>query len=217
MKLSETQLKTLKVYAPENHPAPEQYINMVNLNVLKTDKHGVLRPIEDLYYFLQVCQRTKLDPTMRQIYAVYRWDSRQGREVMTIQTGIDGLRSIAESGGLYGGSEDAQHEYMVVNPSAPKEALRKSTVSVYKINNISGELMKTTASALWDEYYPGDAMGKMWLKMPHVMLDKCAEALALRKAFPKCAGIYVSEEMDQASPLANLPTPKLKEKNADTN
>jgi hypothetical protein len=60
-----------------------------------------------------------------------------------------------------------------------------------------GQRFAYTATARWSEYCPDNA--PMWKRMPHTMLGKCAEALALRKAFPQqLAGLYSREEMDQA-------------------
>jgi hypothetical protein len=72
-----------------------------------------------------------------------------------------------------------------------------ATVTVWRL--VQGTRCSFTATARWSEYFPGDQGGHMWRKMPHTMLAKCAEALALRKGFPRqLAGLYAKEEMDQA-------------------
>lgn len=138
---------------------------------------------DELELFIGQCKRTGLDPIAKQIYFV----KRQGK--LTIQTGIDGFRLIADRTRLYAGNDD---------PIFDDEAQpSKATVTVYKL--VNGVRCPFTASARWNQYYPGDAQGFMWKKMPHVMLGKCAEALALRKAFPQeLSGLYTKDEMDQA-------------------
>lgn len=155
---------------------------------------------DELKLFLYQAKRTGLDPLSRQLHFVKRNQKRlvNGQwvdvKVATIQTGIDGYRTIAARTGEYAGSDDA--EYTEVQASKyPKVA----KVTVYRI--VQGQKVGFSASARWDEYaqsYNGK-LGNMWEKMPYLMLAKCAEALALRKAFPQeLSGIYTSEEMGQA-------------------
>lgn len=147
----------------------------------------------DLAVFFHTCVRTGLDPFRKQIYMIGRWDSRAQRERYTIQTGIDGYRVIANRTGVYVGSDETW-----VNNSAGRPI--SATVTVRKL--VAGVPFDFAATAHWDEYVQTTKDGKpagLWAKMPHRMLAKCAEALALRKAFPEdLAGIYTDEEMSQA-------------------
>lgn len=187
---ADDQMKALTGYVPESEQSARVYIELVKSQVLgyKKDKDGSLkeRPFEDLLYFMKVCKSAGLDPTLKQIYAVYRWNSQAGKDVMSIQAGIDGLRTIAQRTGQYGGSNDVIYEEKDGKPV-------KATVTVLKV--IGNNTLPVTASARWAEYAGSQPM---WVKMPFLMLGKCAEALALRKAFPVISGIYTPEEMAQA-------------------
>ncbi len=139
--------------------------------------------------FLMLCNKKRLDPFQRQIYLIPRWDNKLGKNKMVPQTSVDGFRAIAARTGVYAGCDDVVFDSEI----APK----KASVTVYRL--VSGLRCSFTASARWDQYYPGDKMGMMWKKMPHVMLGKVAEALALRKAFPEdLSGLYTDDEMQQA-------------------
>lgn len=149
----------------------------------------------ELRLFLTQCQRTGLDPLARQVYAIFRKD--HGVEKMTIQTGIDGFRLIAQRTGQYLGQEgpfwfDPElGEWVDVwlkesDPPAAKVIVKKA---------LNGLVAETPAVAHMKEYR---AQGPMWNAMPANQIAKCAEALALRKAFPNdLSGIYVAEEMDK--------------------
>lgn len=182
----------LTAYVPDDVANKEQYVQLINQQVLGKSKSGEQRPMADMIYFLQVCRTTGLNPFTKQIYAIYRWSSKLGKEVMSIQAGIDGLRSVAERTGLYAGSDEG----VIVFDDDGKLPV-SATVTVYKLNKITGERMPTTATARWSEYAPSPADG-FWKSMPVGQLEKCAEAKALRKAFPNVAQLYTPEEMNQA-------------------
>jgi phage recombination protein Bet len=144
---------------------------------------------EELQIFLYTARRSGLDPLLRQIY----WIKRGGKG--TIQVGIDGLRSMAARTGSYAGCADA---LFVGWEGEAEEYPAAATVTVYRL--VQGNRCAFTATARWAEYYPGDdASGAMWRRMPHGQLGKCAEALALRKAFPaEMYGIYAQEELERS-------------------
>ncbi len=159
---------------------------------------------DELKMFIQVCHGAQLNPFMKQVHFVKRWDSREGKEVGAIQVGIDGFRAVAESSGAYAGNDDPIYdgEKDIELKATEKVAARKitvpakATVTVFKI--VEGQRYGFTATARWEEYYPGQKMGFQWHIRPYLMLGKCAEALALRKAFPKLlSGMYAQEEMDR--------------------
>lgn len=146
----------------------------------------------ELALFGQVCQRTGLDPFSRQIYAI----SRGGK--MTISTSIDGFRTIAARSGLYGGSQtdwcgDDGIWYDVWLQNKPPAAAK---TTVYRI----GSPMPFVAVARFGAYE--QSSNQIWKKMPDLMLGKCSESLALRKAFPaELSGLYTTEEMQQSEPV----------------
>lgn len=153
---------------------------------------------DELELFIHICKHTGLDPVMKQIWAIpRRAKTPDGKWINTItaQTSIDGLRLIADRTGNYAPGREPTYNYN-------DEGKLKSATSYIKKRTSDGTWHEVSASAFWEEYNP-DNGGGFWDDMPHLMLAKCAEALALRKGFPaEMSGIYTKDEMDQAEVVA---------------
>jgi phage recombination protein Bet len=162
---------------------------------------------DEFALFAAVCRRTGLDPFLRQVYALKRRERQADgtyREALSIQTSIDGLRLIAERSGHYAGQagpwwcgDDGIWHEVWLEKSYPAAA----KVTVKKLLN--GIVTESSAVARWASYAQTTKEGqpnRMWASMPDNQLAKCAEALALRKAFPQeLSGLYTSDELAQSA------------------
>lgn len=150
----------------------------------------------DLAIFFHQCAKTGLDPFAKQIYLI----ERQGKQ--TIQTGIDGFRLIARRASDrakqslgYGDTQWCGKDGVWTDVWLSADPPAASKVTIYRAGD------SFPGVALLSEYIGTKRDGSansMWSGKPALMLAKCAEALALRKAFPQdLSGIFIAEEMAQ--------------------
>ena len=138
--------------------------------------------------FVEQAERLELDPFCRQIYAVKKEGSR-----MQVLCTIDGLRIVAERSSKYAGQTPA---LWCGNDGVWKDVwLEKTPPAACKIGVMRSDFSQPLyAVARFDSYNQGTTY---WTSMPDIMISKCAEALALRRAFPaRLSGCYSDTEIN---------------------
>jgi phage recombination protein Bet len=172
--------------------------------------------------FMAAARAAGLDPFRKQISPLVFNKGKPDKRRMSIITTIDGLRVIAARSGRYRPDEEEPGFTFDPEEKGPTNPLGlvKAKVRVFIDDK------PVTGVAYWSEFAPiseqwGEGedgrrrpTGKMvldpggnWGRMPRVMLAKCAEAQALRKAFPEdTSGLYEAAELDQARVLDVLPS-----------
>ena len=192
--LATVQSHGLTISTEQDWWTPRQEAALAQLGIAEAPK-------ADQAVFLHQCQRTGLDPFARQIYMIGRW-SKNGTKY-TIQTSIDGFRLIGRR------AADAGRETLEVTDTQwcgadgvwrdvwlADEPPAAARVAVIRNGG------RFPAVALFKEYAGTTKNGdltQMWREKGALMIAKCAEALAWRKAFPQdLSGLYTGDEMQQA-------------------
>jgi len=166
--------------------------------------------------FIHICRAVRLDPLRRQIYAfVFHKDDAKKRQ-MTVVTSIGGYRAIADRTANYRpGPTEIVLDAELIDPATNPKGISHAIATVFK--HAHGDWHPVTETAYWDEFAPlkeiwenGERTGRFvldpkkdgWKRMPRVMIEKCAEAKALRRAWPDdFAGLALEEEIDKAQVL----------------
>lgn len=154
---------------------------------------------EELKLFLYTAQKRGFDPLAKQIY-FRKTVSNKGDVQLAFITSIDSYRLTAARTGQYVGSDEPIFGYEQDDRGI--NLVVSAKVTVWRL--VQGQRCPFTATVYWDEFFPGEKQGFMWVKMPRHMLAKVAEAHALRKAFPEeLAGVHIEEEMEKHMPVHN--------------
>lgn len=167
--------------------------------------------LESIKMVINVCKASGKDPLKKPYHIVpmqvstgkkdsQGWDVKEWRDV--IMPGINDYRTDAARTGQHAGTSepefgpDVTEELDGVQITYPKWC--RVTV---KRQMPSGQFVEFPAVELWIENYAtksgkSAAPNAMWKKRPYAQLAKCAEAQALRKAFPEVGSQPTADEME---------------------
>lgn len=150
---------------------------------------------EEFAYFIALCQSTHLNPLKREIWFIKTksYTNKRGETVdgkVQIMTGVNGFYAIANS---YEEFDGIEIETTRDKDGRPIESCARAWRKDRKF--------PSTGRAIWAEDAGEEKSysGKLtvWGQRPSVMLEKVAEARALRKAFPQqLSNLYLPEEFD---------------------
>ncbi|MCO8017540.1 phage recombination protein Bet [Brevundimonas diminuta] len=187
------------------HPAVEDRfgVDQGSWRVLTDAVFPAAERPESIIMALAYCRARNLDIFKKPIQIVPIYDSKRRCMVDTVWPGIAELRTTAMRTGSFAGFDDTEYGPMV------EESLSGVTVrypewaqcTVYRL--IAGQRVPFVGpKVFWIETYATakrdtKAPNSMWAKRPRGQLEKCAEAAALRRAFPEEIGNeYAAEEVE---------------------
>jgi len=192
------------------------------------------KTVEGVLTALDYCKARHLDPFKRPVHIVPIYDKSRKREVESVWPGINEVRTTAARTGLLAGWEPTEfgptHKFSWIEEGEDRHAPVQheieypewARVTVYRRDAGGNPRAYPGPIIRWREYYATAgyntiAPNAMWRRKTWFMLEKCAQAAALRAAFPEELGNeYTAEEMfgqvvDHLTSEAPPPRPRMQD------
>ena len=171
------------------------------MKVLQSSLYPGAAP-DSIKMVLGYCKAAGLDPMQKPVHIVPMWDSKAGCNRDVIMPGIGLYRTQAARSGCAGVSEPEFGPDFSENIGGTTVIYPAWCRVTVKRRLQTGEVVEFTAKEFWKENYAvkggkerSIAPNAMWLKRPYGQIAKCAEAQALRKAFPEIGSEPTADEM----------------------
>lgn len=153
---------------------------------------------------LAYCQAAKLDPMTKPVHIVPMWDSKAKSMRDVVMPGIGLYRTQAARSGELAGISEPEFGQMVTQRVGRVEVTFPEWCRVVVKRQLrSGLVAEFSATEYWIENYApkggaekDESPNAMWMKRPRGQLAKCAQAQALRVAFPEFGSQPTADEME---------------------
>ena len=148
------------------------------------------------------CRVNGLDPFLKPVHIVPFYDSKTRTSRDVLMPGIADYRIKAARSGQYAGISEPEFGPDVTTKLGGAEVTFPAWCKIVVKRIVAGHPRDYVAKEMWLENYATAgrdtlAPNSMWKKRPYGQLAKCAEAQALRKAFPEFSGgMATAEEME---------------------
>lgn len=158
-----------------------------------------------VHMVLAYCRAAGLDVMKKPVHIVPIWSKAAGGMIDTVMPGIALYRIEAARTGQYLGKSEPEFGPVRTMNLGGRDVRFPEWCKVIVRRLVSGHICEFPAMEFWLENYAtakkdSDAPNAMWAKRAFGQLAKCAEAQALRMAFPELTGgTNTSDEMEGKS------------------
>lgn len=160
--------------------------------------------VESIKMVLGYCRASGLDPMQKPVHIVPMWDSKAGSMRDVVMPGIGMYRTQAARSGVYAGITEPEYGPDVTEKLGGVDTTYPQWCRVtVKRKMADGSVADFTAVERWKENYAikggkekSIAPNAMWSKRPYAQIAKCAQAQALRMAFPEIGAQPTADEME---------------------